>query len=132
MRFFNRNKTLEAYKQANANLILDLMRRVQEIRLLNRAIQRQKRRTKVHRERARALTAAAINLRLAQRHYMALKYGNGSFDDKQDAGIKVAQAAAVLDSLLPEQYARHMTVETQIVERNGDSAPLTASELRSL
>lgn len=102
--------------------------RQNEVRLLNRALMRKGKRIKNLNQQNRALIAAAINLRLAQRRYMAAKAGNVELDPRlrglpheavmQILGADVGTAANILDTLLPLNYHGRMSVETQVTEKS--------------
>lgn len=85
-----RNKLDEAYGA--------IARYQREIALVNRAIRRRNKVNREQRAKIKALTDAAINLRKAQRAYMADR-GNDAF------GNEVARATMNLDALLPPYTA---------------------------
>lgn len=88
----------DAIRESAANVWRNVVGYQHEVRLLNRAIARRNKVNRNQRAKLEAITTAAINLRMAQRAYMADR-GNDAF------GNEVARAAQALDAVLPPYTA---------------------------
>lgn len=83
-----------------------------EVRHLNRALQRRRRTLRNLRNANDRLKAAAMNLRLAQRLYMEARNNPLMSREEMDMlGGNVGAAAALMDVLLPRNYAERFTSE---------------------